>query len=219
MRFKLLLLTLPVLFLPLAVDYSGLVPSQSYYISDFAMTVLIPAAYVFLLTRQGITLTALGLGHPGYGGETIRHIAICTLAYLAFVPITNIAAAVLNTPHLHSENLISADASTVHRGLLGIFYLSLSAALAEEILFRGALGAICLEQMGVANRRIFVIASASLFAVAHVNTHDLPELIGVFYVGVISAILYIRNRNLWPLIIAHFLLDTYVFYRVAQRAM
>lgn len=88
-------------------------------------------------------------------------------------------------------------------GLLVLLYLSLSAGLVEEIVFRG-LPALCLPA------HAYPIVSAAAFAAIHWESGS-RVVLAAFFLGVVLAALYLWLRNLWPFVAGHAVSDMLAF--------
>ena len=88
--------------------------------------------------------------------------------------------------------------------LLAVFYLAASAAVAEELYFRGMMRRLFGERP--LHDVIYVPASAVLFAAIHWK-FGVYEACGAFSFGLAAAALFTVTRTLWPLILGHFLID------------
>lgn len=87
--------------------------------------------------------------------------------------------------------------------LLVLLYLSLSAGIVEEIMFRG-LPAVFLPA------RLYPAMSAAAFAVIHWESGS-RVVIATFLLGMVLAALYLRIRNLWPFVAGHAITDMLAF--------
>ena len=93
-----------------------------------------------------------------------------------------------------------------------ILYMSASAAIVEEIIYRG-LPLIILKN--IINERklelIYIFSTASIFALVHWE-NNLADIVSSFVYGVIAATLYLQYKNLIPIIFAHFTIDLVIFW-------
>ena len=92
-----------------------------------------------------------------------------------------------------------------------IVYFGLSAGFAEEIFFRALPLLYIRERFG--NRKLqwpYVVVTSLLFAAAHWE-NGLHELAATFAFGVAASLLYLKLRDLWPLVGAHALIDFWNF--------
>ena len=95
-----------------------------------------------------------------------------------------------------------ANAPALH--LITAIYFSVGAGLVEEFYYRGLVRYIC--GRGFLRSCLFIVVSLLLFAPPHLN----GGTIGVIYAdlfGLGAALIYLAVGNLWPLIIAHILID------------
>ena len=90
--------------------------------------------------------------------------------------------------------------------LATILFFAVTAGVVEEFYYRG----LCRELFcqDTRNQTLYVLVSASLFAVAHweggTNSIAVSFLMGIFLAGS-----YLRIRNLWPLVAGHIAVDLY----------
>ena len=91
-------------------------------------------------------------------------------------------------------------------------YLGATAGLVEEIFVRGLplllLNKIYPEKLP---RKSYVLGTATIFSALH-WTNGIPEAVATFCFGVAAAVLYLRLRDLWPLIASHFAIDIWGFW-------
>jgi membrane protease YdiL (CAAX protease family) len=132
-------------------------------------------------------------------------ILVVIVGFLTFVPAQLGAALVLPTV---GDTFSYRD--VVPRGRFGTFavlYLALSAALVEEVFYRGVLARLVIGSRDTAlKRHLFVAVSAILFGVNHWS-QGLPQVVATIYLGVVAAFLYLRLRNLWYVIGGHLVLN------------
>lgn len=88
--------------------------------------------------------------------------------------------------------------------LLAANFFALSAAIVEEILYRGLLFRIF--DASKKNILLFVLLSAGLTAAAHWEG-GIWDLAATFVYGLLAAAVYVKIRSLWPLMLAHFSID------------
>ncbi len=91
------------------------------------------------------------------------------------------------------------------------FYLAVTAGFVEEVFFRG-LPLLYLERkFGKAlPRKSYILGTAFVFGLIHFRNGP-HEVAATFAFGLLAAILYLRLRDLWPLIGAHILIDAIAF--------
>lgn len=87
-----------------------------------------------------------------------------------------------------------------------LFKMWISAAIGEEMLFRGF--AFAQLQRIIGDRKIpIVLISAAMFALPHLY-QGVAGLLSTFVFGIAFALIYMRYKNLWINIIVHGLIDT-----------
>jgi membrane protease YdiL (CAAX protease family) len=96
--------------------------------------------------------------------------------------------------------------------LLVVVYLCLTAAVVEELFYRGVLlETIAPAGAGVGRATAYVALSSTLFAFSHFES-GAAEVLATGLYGVVAAVFALRVRNLWPLIIGHFITDFVAFH-------
>ncbi|HEX6317250.1 MAG TPA: CPBP family intramembrane glutamic endopeptidase [Burkholderiales bacterium] len=179
-----------------------------FWFLDLAHFVLVPIASVWALWRfAGVRPPDYGLGplagrQPGAAALAVYALVVAAFAYgygfarilALFVPWEWPA-----TGFLYSQAFPQHAAG----GLALLAYLSLTEALAEEIVFRG-LPALWLRA------HVYPLASAAAFAAIHWESGT-REVVATFLLGVVLAALYLRVRNLWPFVTGHAVTDILAF--------
>ncbi len=169
------------------------------------------ALATWLLARRGESWRSLGFRRPaGLGTAAAWTIGTALVLLLVLPMLFAPLATALHLPPQHLERLGDI------RGDLGRFLFLLlplgwgTAAFGEELMFRGyfftrlarALGGGRLALAGAA------VAQAALFGMVHLYLGP-KGVLNAFAIGLVSAGVYAANgRNLWPLILAHGLVDT-----------
>jgi len=105
--------------------------------------------------------------------------------------------------------------SVIPTGILeipAILYMSVSAAIVEEIIYRG-LPLIILKNIINDNKLeiVYIFITALVFASVHWE-NNLADIVSSFVYGVIAATLYLQYKNLIPIIFAHFTIDLATFW-------
>jgi membrane protease YdiL (CAAX protease family) len=93
-----------------------------------------------------------------------------------------------------------------------VLYFALTAGFVEEIFFRG-LPLLYLTQRfpKALPKRTYVIATAVCFGALHWQ-NGIHEVAATLVFGVFAAIIYLKLRDLWPLVGAHVLEDLWDFW-------
>ena len=93
-----------------------------------------------------------------------------------------------------------------------ILYMSITAAVVEEIIYRGLLLILLKDYIDKnGGKLLYILASAILFSSVHWE-NGVPDLAQTFVLGLLSAMLYLKLRNLLPFIFAHFIGDMVSFW-------
>ncbi len=90
-----------------------------------------------------------------------------------------------------------------------LFLIPVSAAVTEELIFRGYLQSRL--QLLFKNKYIPIIISSLLFGLAHLGYGTAKQIIGTFFIGLVFSIHYNKYRSIKILIICHFLWDYLIF--------
>lgn len=166
-------------------------------------TVLFIFLYAYKIEGQPLLLWK---GNDNGIGFTLLAVVVLYVLYVIAGLLANIPAML----GFHETHVISR---TMYQLLQGhpvyIFVISLTAGVAEELVFRGYL---LTRLSGLFKEpHIPVIISSALFAIMHYGYHSLAQLLGTFFFGVFFSIFYIKYRNIHALIIAHFIIDLIAF--------
>lgn len=95
---------------------------------------------------------------------------------------------------------------------LAVFYLAITAAVFEEIFFRGLIWRLVYSSTTKYNKAIvYVVVSSVLFGLVHWE-NGLPEVVASMVFGIVACVLYLHLHNLMPLMIAHFTIDVVNFW-------
>ena len=122
-----------------------------------------------------------------------------------------LAAGVLPELGLIFGNSRLADFPVLPPGIkqLDLVFGVILVAVSEEVLSRRVAKAVLRE---VLRRDLQVIVvSAALFAGMHWS-QGIPNLVYVFLIGVVFMAVYLRVGVLWPLIVAHYVIDAIAFW-------
>lgn len=165
----------------------------------------------WLLHRRGNSWANLGLKRPAKLGSAVSWtVALCLVALLV---VPAVAAAIANALHYPPQQL---EVFARLRGNVGLYLVLLipitwgTAAFGEELVCRGfimrrlddALGGGRAAQLGA------VLGQAVLFGFAHAYLGP-RGMLNAGALGLVSGLCYqLNGRNLWPLFVAHGLVDT-----------
>lgn len=166
-------------------------------------------AAVVCLRGAGEPWAALGIARPARPLRTFGlGLAFALLGYLVAIVATLIATKMLGWPPMQSGKLAAVTGNPL--ALVGMLLIAWStAAVGEELLFRGFLQgrllALLSGRRGAGSLAVFV--QAALFGLAHAY----QGATGILVTGMLGAafgLFYLRANSLWPLVIAHGLIDT-----------
>jgi membrane protease YdiL (CAAX protease family) len=186
----------------------------AFWVLDVLTHVMIPAAMVLLLARRYRVRPAdyglCAVAKYGYADYLVLSV-ICTLLYwLSYQPVSTFFGRLLLSEPAMFTYFNAIPEHPVSRLLVGV-YFSLSAAVFEEIMYRGLPWVYFKGSLRPkALVPVYVLVSATLFGFAHWE-NGVHELIGTFSLGVVACLIYSKTRNLWPLVTAHFLIDIEAF--------
>jgi membrane protease YdiL (CAAX protease family) len=96
---------------------------------------------------------------------------------------------------------------------IAVMYLAVTAALVEEVVFRG-LPWLYLSKggSGTARKIVYVVFTSVIFAATH-SEQGLAGVVSSFAYGVVAAMLFLRTRNLYPVVFSHFVIDVFSFWQ------
>lgn len=177
-------------------------------------------AAAWVLRADGEGWKAVGLGRPARPWR-LPWIALgCALAgYAAAIAATIVATRGFGWPPMdHARFAAIAGNLPVLLGFLAIAWTT--AAFGEEVLFRGFLQSR-LQALSGGGKGAGVLAAsvqALLFGLAHAYQGPTGMLV-TGTLGLVFGLLMLRLRSLWPLVLAHGLVDTLSLVAVYARAM
>ena len=182
-----------------------------YWLADALQFVLVPMACAWWVLRPaGIDARALGLRVDRHGkGQDWGALLFVAAVVLALTwPVVRMA-------HVHgwqyADELPAVLPMAWGPRLLVAGYMSVTAALVEEVVFR-ALPWLYLREVVAARWRapVYLVGSTLLFAMIHAEQGP-AGLVSSGWFGLVAAAYYLRMRSLWPPVLAHFALDMLIF--------
>lgn len=188
-----------------------------YWAADALHFVVVPvASWVFLSRATGLQFADMGL--PRLWPQD-RYRPRLTWGFAVFVALFMLAAywPVHRMALLHLWSL--GNLATFHKlmpagygsWLAVSFYMAASAAVAEELIWRGMAWAYFCAAVPVRYRRLaYVLITSVVFAVAHSEQGPAGVLAALWF-GVLAAGLYTKVRSLWPIVLCHFMTDWIIF--------
>ena len=185
-----------------------------FWVFDFTKFVLVPGlCLAALATWSGVKPRHYGLGWPALTKTEFLTIAVLVtftmqvVYYYASYLSWRILAGATPPQFNYSETIPPGLA-----GKLVAVYFAATAALVEEIYYRGLTWRLLEGSFSPGVRKIvYTLGAASFFAAIHWENGS-PELIATFAYGVAACLWYLRLRNLWPLVLAHFVIDLWFYW-------
>jgi membrane protease YdiL (CAAX protease family) len=169
-----------------------------------ALNTWISFGVVVLLQQQGIRLWEIGL-HRARLAQGALLAAVRVAAWMPAILLLNIWIQIAIPPKEANVHLIQKLLTSGSMGLklLAIVAATVTAPIAEELLFRGLLQTWLCKRIGAAPG---VVMSALLFAGMHFSTW--PDPIALFPAGLLFGTVYQQTRSLSASILAHSLFNS-----------
>lgn len=192
-------------------DNIDLLKVPTFFVLPFVFFAMIAVIEVFMRFRD-MSFRDLGVRSPEKWGLTIyRAIGLAAGIYLISIGIQWGLAQFGETVNLEMFNIIHDDPVMYVWGMTAVAWFA--AGFCEEAIFRGYIMNHLAALLGGKTPGIIiaVIFQAILFAGLHYD-QDWAGVLPVLVVGLaLGAAYYMFGRNLWPLIIAHALIDSTSF--------
>ncbi|RPI75440.1 MAG: CPBP family intramembrane metalloprotease [Desulfobacteraceae bacterium] len=187
-----------------------------FWIVDGIQFLLVPGAAVFFLVKAG-SIFPRDYGFKPFGPDlsVFQIIGLCLLMcvvfWLAYFTVINTAYHYFWPFANHfGYSLLVPEPFLPKIGV--VLYLSGTAALVEEAVFRGLpwyyFSLIRPNQRPIL---VYVLLTSILFSAIH-SEQGPHGMIASFFLGIAAAILYAKIKNLWPFIVGHFILDVISFW-------
>lgn len=214
--------TILILSLSAPVLLSGLVSGfflneiegdpQSYLLYEAINSVLLPLGCLIALHKiAGLSTRNYGLNGLHGFAEAMRNLPTLLLTILAFFSLVpaQIFAEAIFPPALDAFSYKNVIPDGIPRNVW-LVYLAASAAVVEEIFYRGILKEAIIDKSAAPDHRwAYVFGSALLFGLNH-WTQGTAQVVSSTYIGVVAALIYLRVNNIWYLILAHFAFNFWV---------
>ena len=179
---------------------------------DVAVRVVLPTiCLALLLTRSGLTIRELGFPSKMRGNlsvaEFIAAAFISSFLCYTWVLFNNVLAVSMfsDIPPSRIDPLLVGGIPPI---VAMIYYLS-TAPFFEEVFYRGVLGAALLPDHAYAPIT-YILVSAVLFGAAHATNGEYYSFVSTAYFGAVAATIFVVTRNIWLVIIPHFVTDLVV---------
>jgi len=177
-----------------------------FYVATIFLQIFILGMVIVGVAAERANLASLGVNRfrPLYAVQGVVFLMATAVVLLALEAMLS----ALGFPIRDEVRLLLPDTGAER---VWWFFVSLSAAVCEELAFRGFLLTRLKTILGHLNPKLSgwtpaVIVSAIAFGVGH-NYQGVAGLVLVTILGAGLSLLYIRTGSLWPCIVAHFLQD------------
>jgi len=187
---------------------------QLYWTVEFATWIVYPTVTLILLwSRNQLLLPELGFHTTGrLSQRSLTALVVALPLPVLLLQKAFLAFMVFVFPvNFLRVNFNYQDIVPSHGPLrfLVATYFAASAAFAEEIYFR-SLPFLIFSRLKLPNA-MYCIFTALTFAIVHWE-QGIQGLLSAGFFGAIMATTYVIVRNIWPLVVSHFLLDFLSFY-------
>jgi hypothetical protein len=186
-----------------------------FWLADAVQYLVAPAAgWYFFLRPAGVKPSDYGLkygrnSHDRHGGIAFT-LFIALLLVAAYWPIHTVANALLAKFSGNFQD-VNPKSGTYFASLIVALYMSATAALVEEGVWRGLSWLYLSAVLPLRWRRFwYVLITATVFAIAH-SEQGPGGVMAAFWFGVLAAGLYLKLKTLWPVVLGHFITDLLIF--------
>ncbi|WP_309398935.1 CPBP family intramembrane glutamic endopeptidase [Cerasicoccus maritimus] len=187
----------------------------AFWAADIAIWIILPAALFTWGRRHDLYRwpeigfnQQVGFGGPRWAFPILLVIATPILFYLEKMSFTIAMDLAPPKPQEFSfGNEVQRQPSALVR-LVKLIYFAFTAGFVEEIYMRGMMRRLFREDG--AGPALFIILSTLIFTFAHWENGAYGLTIAFMW-GLMAAVFYEITRNLWPLILAHILVDLVAF--------
>ena len=183
-----------------------------YWVADVIAWVVLPCGYLFYFIRSGTLMWGdLGLSIKN---ENLNHfifvIVVISILSVFIVRSADISSRIIfptNYFRVHFNFEQTQPAAFPWYFLVG-FYYSLCAGLMEEIFYRGVFATL-FKQNSI-HAFTYIVLSSLIFSSVHWEG-GIHRLFVSFVFGLFAAAVFVKIKNLWPLIIGHTIADMTYF--------
>jgi uncharacterized protein len=195
-----------------------LIPRRSYFdlvdlglnLASIAQLLAWGALGLYLLSRSGIGPRDIGLGRPRWKADVLGGIGLAAL-----IGVPGLALYVLARVIGLSASVVPTTLTDTWWRIPVLILAAFANAWAEEVIVVGYL-LTRLRQLGAGGTRALVYSSV-LRGAYHLY-QGFSAGLGNFAMGVVFCFVWRRSGRLWPLIVAHGLIDTVAFVGYALLA-
>ena len=187
-----------------------------FFLADAVQWIVIPLlVWLLVLRPANFRPRDFGLRLPVLGTRPFESLLL--FAFCAFLLWASYAAieAIAYQFFWREAGIFGYDAAipkTFPWNILVVVYLSITAAVVEEVVFRGMTWTYFSKIVPAQSLTLcYILGSSILFAATH-SEQGTPGLIAAMAYGMVAAALYVRLKDLWPLVFAHFIVDVISFW-------
>lgn len=186
--------------------------TTAFWLADGVSHVVVPALMlIWLAVRHDLKPRDYGLARwRGERGELFGLTFLAVgLFWVSYKPVATFFGHLLQSegvPVTYAD-VMPTQASA---RLFVAVYFSLSAAVFEEVMYRGLPHLYFMRGWGAARPGLYLLCSTVLFGMAHWE-NGVHEIFGTACLGLFACALYLKIRTLWPLIGAHFVVNMVSF--------
>jgi uncharacterized protein len=188
-----------------------LIPRRSYFdlidlglnLASIAQLLAWGALGLYLLSRSGISPRDIGLSRPRWGADVLGGIGLAAL-----IGVPGLALYVLARVIGLSASVVPTTLTDTWWRIPVLILAAFANGWAEEVIVVGYL-LTRLRELGVGGTR--ALAYSSVLRGAYHLYQGFSAGLGNVAMGVVFGVVWRRSGRLWPLIVAHGLIDTVAF--------
>jgi membrane protease YdiL (CAAX protease family) len=218
---KYLIIAFLLVYLPAAIN--GLFFSTFkeniflFWAYDFFQWILMPYLALMIVIKQKKIITFYHLGFHNLifhrrNWEYIIYLGFIfsIVLHYSYFPVYTFTELIFPTNYFWSFSYQSIiPKHSVFLALLVTIYLAFSAGFVEETFYRGLLKIIFQDDFTFNYK--YILISSFLFSLNHWEG-GVRNIFSAFIFGVLTAIIYLKIKNIWPLVIGHTWVDICAFY-------
>lgn len=186
--------------------------APGFWLADVATHVAVPVLMLgWLALRHDLRPRDYGLQRWRGGVGELLGLGLLALGlfWVSYKPVATFFGHLLQSEGAAVTYLDVMPTAPAARFLVAL-YFSLSAAVFEEIMYRGLPYVYFMRGWQADRPGLYLFSGALLFGMAHWE-NGMHEIIGTGCLGLFACALYLKIRTLWPLIGAHFVIDIVSF--------
>jgi hypothetical protein len=181
----------------------------AFWLQDIFHWVIVPGFAIFLLHRRWrVSPSDYGLPWPPPMAADLVGLSILVagVQFLVWFVPRNVVGAIIR-----NRTLCSAMQSRITYSRVRQLDISLTAGAVESAFFIGLPWLAVRRLVKFPGKASFAIASSIHFALTHWE-QGFHNVIATFFFGVIACAWYFKLRDLWPVVVAHTMIDLVAFW-------